>query len=335
VGIVPERWDKGPTRWLFKTYSRAQVEELFRTCGLTSRQLRSLMSAPWQVSAEGVAVMPDRDLVLGLTMESRERIYSVLAAWPENEYQYQPYRYRAAQVSEWFQDAALRWSTKRLVKRLLYRRGASMAFSDPEVVLSMVPDPGEQTRLFKALARRSTLLVGLRVNAGADTRGLAKYWSVGQRSKDIYPLLSSLARQAGGARIGIVHLLPPIARELLYTYPLSAHEAERDCHWTSLNFLRSKPDDNLATSASAVSRTLAEEYDVVQGDRTMGDVLMLVGPDGTPVHSCVYVADNIVFTKNGRGRDVPWTLMQYDDVVSLFCAVSSVTTQAYRLKPPR
>jgi hypothetical protein len=335
VEFVPSEWASKPTRWFFGNQSRRQVEDLFAGAALTKAQRRSLLAATREESAGGVTVMPDRDLVLDLSPEARERIYTVLAAYPENTFHFQPFRYPADAVAEWFPDSSLRQQTKTLIKRLLYKRGTSMAFSDPEIVLNTLQSTEEKSVLFKTLARRPTLLVKLRLEPNTDIGAMAAYWGVGSRSKDIHSLLASLSRQPYAMDIPIVHLLPRIPRERLYTYPSSdpdSVETTYDCHWTSLNFLRRVPNDEFATNMQAVVNALENEFQPVQDNPVMGDILVFVTFDGKLVHSCVYVADDIVFTKNGRGWNTPWTLMMYKDVVSLYSAVFPITVRVYRTK---
>jgi len=46
----------------------------------------------------------------------------------------------------------------------------------------------------------------------------------------------------------------------------------------------------------------------------------------------VYVADDIVFTKNGDSVLAPWVLMQLQDVESIYRRSPSTRIQGYRLK---
>ena len=335
-GFIPADWSPQPVRWFFKHCSRQQVGDMFRSAGLTAAQRSALEATPWEESADGVVVIPGSDLVLELDPEARATIYKVLGAHPENPRQFKPFRYPEASATEWFADSGLRPETEALVRRLLFRRGKSLAFSDVDVVIPFLSDAGEQSRLLKTLTRRSTLLVKLHVEPGADPTALADYWSEGDRSKDIYPLLVSLARQPYGADIGLVHLLPPVPRELLYTYPRPdglSRESDRDSHWTSLNFLRSTPDDRFIGDEEAVRQALGEDYDVVGEASRLGDVIVFLSAEGALIHSCAYVADNIVFTKNGQGWGAAWILMNHEDVLAFYSSVAPVTEKVYRLKP--
>nr|QMS48049.1 hypothetical protein WG33_0248 [uncultured bacterium] len=68
------------------------------------------------------------------------------------------------------------------------------------------------------------------------------------------------------------------------------------------------------------------------GAPTFGDVLMLVKPGGDIIHSCVFIADNIVFTKNGANPSAPWILMTLDDVVAFYPSDEPLDIQRYRAR---
>jgi hypothetical protein len=133
--------------------------------------------------------------------------------------------------------------------------------------------------------------------------------------------------------LDVAHLLPRLARMLLYTYPLpsSTDGPKRDCHWTSLNFLNLETDDRFLDQA-IVKKTIETDYYVVPGEMTFGDVLLFFKPDNTLVHSCVYIADNIVFTKNGTSFAMPWILMTLPDVQAFYPSDPPLQMFAFRLK---
>ncbi len=105
----------------------------------------------------------------------------------------------------------------------------------------------------------------------------------------------------------------------------------RDCHWTSLNFFREQPIKDFATVEGAIKEVFASYLPVV-GNPMLGDVIMFMRPDGVAVHSCVYVADDIVFTKNGRTWAAPWILTTLPDVLATYPSSIPLTLRYYRLK---
>jgi hypothetical protein len=54
--------------------------------------------------------------------------------------------------------------------------------------------------------------------------------------------------------------------------------------------------------------------------------------DTQAIHSSVYIADNIVFTKNGPSQHSPWILMQMDTLVAHYETNMDVKIRAYRKK---
>ena len=73
-----------------------------------------------------------------------------------------------------------------------------------------------------------------RLAPDSDLVALSDYWTGRSRKKDILPILESVAETAGVRKIDIAHLLPSLARKLLYTYPdvsLMAKGSLPDCQF--------------------------------------------------------------------------------------------------------
>lgn len=333
--IQPAQLVPQPTLWYFKGSTAATLAELWRSAGATESQVRTVTDpAQWQPAPDGPLLRPAADFVLSLTEETRSRIYTALALIPENGAHADPFRFRADAADEWFKHSELAPETIDLIKRLVYRRGNSLLFSDQNLVLATLRTLAERTRLIKTLSRKSTLLVKLRISPDTDIETLDAYWGRRQRTKDIQPLLQSLVREGGTATIDLVHLLPRLPRSLLYTYPAAEENGSTtflDCHWTVLNFYNPVPDDRYQ-HLDAVTQAFARDYYTVTGSRTYGDILMFARPDGSVVHSCLYLADDIVFTKNGASANSPWILMSLPDVVAFYPDTEPLDIQTYRAK---
>jgi hypothetical protein len=135
-------------------------------------------------------------------------------------------------------------------------------------------------------------------------------------------MLESLTKLPQGARMDIVELLPPLPSAELYSYPFpSTNPADlhKDCHYTALNFFRETPDQRF-TDPNFVKQTLLNDYYPVLADPRYGDIITLVRQDGSIIHSCVFIADDIVYTKNsGNFRD-PYIFMTLSDMTDNFMA---------------
>jgi hypothetical protein len=318
---LPEGVESMPkTRWHFANFTAAQLTEFLKSCPLKPDQLSELLSPlAWSNGDGAIVITPSEKLILGLSPEARRQIYNVLAETPANDYQKWPYTFRQDGFEEWFENSGVSPQNQKLLQSLMYKRGAAICFSDLREVFARVPDQAEQKAIGRALSRRTALLVKLRIRPDSDIAALTAYWSKGGRAKDIGALLESLKHVPGGTTIDVAHLLPSFARARLNTFPkppLKPDERMPDCYWTAMNFFNNPPD-RLYESDEVWRKELAENYTLVK-QPSFGDLVFLVRPDGVPYHAAVFIADDVVFTKNGGNHRQPWLLMKMEDMVSRY-----------------
>lgn len=321
-------------RWFFKGYTDAKLNDLWERAGLSVAQREALASPARRSTSEaGIILTPEPEFIVGLTPASRTVLYTALAEFPENTLQHEPFRLHQDVAAAWFEDTGLPADIVTLAKQMLYTRKTSVLFSDSDIVLPRIANVADRVQFLKTISRKSTLLVQLVLDAQSDPAALARYWGRGRRSKDVEPLIHSIV-QSGGGRIDIMHLMPPFPRSLIYTYPLPPDRPDattHDCHWTALNFFNEKPDDRF-NDIAFVKQTLLDAYYPVAGPPELGDVIVLVQPNDVVVHSCVYVAADIVFTKNGSGFAVPWLLGNLDSVIAFYSLNTPLQVRRFRLK---
>ena len=307
--------------WFFGAgYDRVRILKLFKSADLTETQRSELVDpARWQSTALGVRITPEARIFLGLSRAARSRIYHALAEFTENYFQSSPFMFPKKRADEWFFHSGLAAETMSLISGLLYEQGGMLCFSDVGI-LEHISSDSEKKRLIMALSRTPTLLVNLRIRPGADPEPLVRYWSRADHGRGASELIHSMARGRNGGSIDISHLLPPFVRERLYTYPqIPAGQIKKgpDCFWSALSFDREPPDYSVVNEAYLLEQ-LKADYESTREQFQLGDVLVFSNGAGRIVHSCVYLAGNIVFTKNGASPFAPWVLMRLQDVVGFY-----------------
>ena len=271
-----------------------------------------------------------------LAPEQRAFIYKELAKHPANEFQRDPVFITSGDVADFFRHTDIAADHVRWFERMCYRRGNVLCFSDIPALLARARGATEARRLFKLCSRTRAIMARVRVNAGTDCPALVEYWTDRERRKDVLPLLHSLEDLGESGTLDLIHLLPPLARKLVNSYPplaLAMHGRMPDCHWSSLNFFNYEPHEVFLDSRLAASHVL-ESYEQVDEPYRYGDVLFFIdGPNGGSYHSCVFIADDLVFAKNGDNAANPWILTRLEDQKQVYLNGGSGRIQAYRRRP--
>jgi hypothetical protein len=309
-----------PVRWFFKGHSKPRAIEFLRSAGFTPAQLDVLEKAGWKTEGDGVAVLPGDELVLSMTPEVRAKVYALLVEMPENARFIDPIWFRPGQVDERLKDSGLSEATLALLKSLLYPQGKDLLlFADFEPAVRRVTDPREQHEFMQALSRKRTMLARLAINPDSDMEAIINYWSVGGRRKDVAPLLNSL-RHEGQGNLSILCLVPRFMREHLYNHPFTTTDptsVKQDCFWSAMNFFNDPPDDRF-NDMEYVRLVLKRDYFNILEPSQLGDLIFLTTREETVIHAAAYVADDVVFTKNGASYTQPWILMRHQDMVDTY-----------------
>ncbi len=305
---------EGPYRWYFPGTSPELLHAFLSSTGLTPDQVSRIESTVQRDERiAGLTVTPDLETLRSLDPQVRARLYLQLAKSPLNSDQANSFKFFGTSNGAWLGNTPIAPATRQLVEPMIYRDGDVMHFSDSAVVHARISDTQEVQRLAKILLRQPTFLVRLSVDETSEIPSLAQYWGRGGRSTDIRPLLESVAGAGTAGEIDIVHLLPAFARNRLYRYPrLTTGDLQKpalaNCLWSSLNFFSLEPDDRYLDVNNAIA-ALRTSYHIVESNYQLGDIIAFLDNEGDMFHVVVYIADDLVFTKNGTSPVSPWTLM--------------------------
>jgi hypothetical protein len=325
-------------RWSFPASMKAELPSLLQKLGLEQVLVSRLLS-PSNMAVDGdrVHLLPTAAEVEELPTLTRTALYTELAKYPDNEYCVDPVLIVGASVSDWYRTSKLRPELVSKIEKLSYLRGETIAFSDIPVILNYAQSDLEARQIFKACTRTRSLMVRIQVNKNTNVEQLLNYWSfgVGIRRKDVEPIIQSIIESETLSDLPLSHMLPALPRKLVYTYPgldMAKNGLLPDCHWTSLNFYNFEPHQYLLDSRLATSQVL-EQFVAVETPFEFGDILFFLDNDtGDAFHSCVYLADDLVYTKNGRNILSPWVISTLEDVKKVYLFRGNGRVQGFRRK---
>jgi len=322
------------TRWTFEQTTEKGVREIMEKAGLPSAVIGRLLS-PTQVVASGnsVVVLPKVEDLLAISQEARSALYAELAKSAANEYQRDPVFIHGGDIEDWLAETEITKPQQELLRKLLWRRGSALVFSDIQALLTLAKNSDEVAAVFRTITRVRSLLVELKLPLKEGRAEFINYWSAGTLNAERAPFLVAITRRRAPQIIDITQFLPTLARRRVYTFPTAAMGLKGrlpDCHWTSLNFFEEEPKDLFLDSAKA-SEHLLSGYVAIDPPFKFGDVLCFLD-NGEGLHTCVQVADDIVLTKNGESILAPWTFMSLKDLEEIYRRSANTRVQGYRLK---
>ena len=321
-----------PTRWFVEAVSPLNLKLALQACELPTQQITRLLDTAVPLdNGAGYVLQPPDELVLGLGADERARLYYWLASFPQNMAYAGPYRFDASTPKDWLEDSCLPPDVIDLVRPLIYRHGELWLFSDLNLVLRHYPDPKIYARMFRVLSRVAILLAHVRVRPDDKAGALANYWGWPDRVDAVRVRIKAFQATGSIQNVPMGLLLPYFARDRLYRFQNKEDPETATCHYSAMNFFNDAPDLRF-TNTIEIIRSLKEDYVEVREAFQLGDIVQFMQNGSNVVHSCNYVADNIVFTKNGGMMVQPWVLTKLDDLAAFYSYPKPITVRVMRRK---
>ena len=317
-----------PETWTFNGLKPDAVKTLLTKVGLTSEQVAAIFApGTFNAADSGTVLKPSADFLLSLDPETRRKLYLALAGLGVNLYLDYPYIFPGGSIESIYANTRLHPDDVALLKRLVYANGDARQLSDYQALLCQIPTVERRVALARALSRQSAVFAGLVIKPDTDIDKIAAYWGnvPNVRFTNIRPLLESLKELPEGGNLSLFYLLPKFARDRLYTFPLPPQSGEptMDCHWSTFNFCNETPDNRFNDPNYAV-QFIQKNYYQIAAPSLYGDILLLMNDRNEIKHSAVYLADDIVFTKNGNNYRQPWMLMRIPDLLATYPATPAM-----------
>ncbi|WP_395739782.1 hypothetical protein [Prosthecobacter sp.] len=313
--------EEAGTRWVFPHASYTDVAQLLKSTEMPVTLQAELMEPGVLVQTpDGLEILPHARTLLALPAEPRKKLYQALLRYPENRGQI-TFIHKDT-LGERFGRNHNCEHTLMLFKQLCCEHGDYLVFCGYSVMLSQLPTYEEKRDFMRGLTSQRTLTLRLLIKSGSDTTHLANYWGKGLKSTDVRTIFESIAREPTGGTLGVINVLPPLPSSQMFFYPMPDNPLNgpaplRDCHWTSFNFFQSEPNEQLSKPEYFMQK-LKEDYLPASGDPRYGDIALFTTPAGDIVHSAVYLADDVLYTKNGATFTYPWMLETLPDLLKQY-----------------
>ncbi|MCF3651101.1 hypothetical protein [Synoicihabitans lomoniglobus] len=329
--------------WGFSGVTWAEIDAQWQRAPLTTAE-RKILTDPAirrDDDPSGILLLDvPPDLRWSLSPTARTFIYDWLATFDINQVHVWPFVLPATDVIE---RAQLSPRLRDGIDRLAYERANRRCLADPDLLVSLAWSAEELQSLKRLLCYAYTLTVELLRDSAVGRPDVIDYWS--QAPADSTPTWwHALERSPELESIDIAHFLPTLPQSLLNTFPDGKHcPIDANCFWISLNFFRRETNDLLLPyahdndqSAEEAAAELTRYYDQVEAPYRFGDVLSFtVTTNATTelAHMVVYLADDIVLTKNGAGHMSPFILARLEDVARDYAGARALHVQGHRPRP--
>ena len=335
--VTAEATTLGPETWTFKGMKPEAVNLLLAKAGLNPQQITSLFK-PGSVQEDGAntVLKPSPEFVESLDARTRLQFYTGLAGLGVNEHLDSPLFFPAKTIESIYTDEKLPPEDVASLRKLVYQNGEVTLLANYQTLMELMPTAKRRVDMARALSRQPAVFAGLSIKPETDIDKIAAYWGRldGVRFNDIRPMLEALARLPEGGNISLFYLLPKFARDRLYTFPLPPQPGDpyMDCNWTTYNFLNEATNGKLANATNLVD-FLNQNFYAVQTPSVCGDILLVMNDEQTQIlHSAVFLADDLVFTKNGGGINQPWMIMHIPDLLDVYHGTKPVKVVYMREK---
>jgi hypothetical protein len=311
-------------KWMFAGMKADAVKALLGASGLPAGELTGAFRSDTATeTAAGTEFRPPEDFVIALSPDTRQKLFAALAWKNVNLYFDYPFVFPADTIQTIYADPRLNADDVALLKKLVYTNGPALQLTDYPTLIRKIPTAPRRVAMARVLSRQTGVMAQLRITPDTDIDKIAAYWGhvPNVHFTDIRPLMESMKQQPDGGSVSLMYLLPKFARERLYTFPQPSQPGDpiMDCHWSTFNFTSDTPDNRLNDPNYAI-QFIRDNYYNIAAPSICGDVLLLMNDREEVKHSAVYLADDLVFTKNGNNYSQPWMIMHIHDLLSFYPA---------------
>ncbi len=323
------------TIWVFPDRGFQEARSLLLDAGVAEENLKWIDSTISVTAERTTYLYPPAPVIRNLSPGERLAITRLLGQWDENRSHALPIVIPENDLKAWFRRGGASENTAAHAASVCFPFEGVHLFTDPSYVVHHCTSIEEEQGFVRSLTMTSAILLRLRLDENSDAAALADYWSSGHKHREITPILQAAIENREVEYLDVTHLLPPLPRKLLNTFPaleMGEEGSYPDSFWTALNFFSVEPN-NWSLSHGFAAGLLETNYDSVQGPARFGDIVVLYRKkDNRVVHMAVYIAGDICFTKTGSGLRHPWILKRLGEWKEVNSMHGELGTRLYRQK---
>lgn len=300
-----------------------QFEEALTRGGLDEPTRRRVLSLA-RCDANGCAMTPPDEVVAALTPSQREGLHHAMREFPQAVMMRAPFS-RPASRPSFTTDPRLPPAAREVIAAAEWVSGRTRYFAELPWLCHRVTDPAQRLAFFRVLRARAGLEVSVRVQAGDDLDAIARWWGRGAGFSEARARLDRALRDGSG-EVPLRELLPVAMRQRFGTFP--PRGTRYDCFWTALNFFSPTAEGGPFVQRGDFDEAVAGWREVPLDALRFGDALAFRTADGVTRHAAVYLAEDLVLTKDGWSMHRPWEISRLDTVRGIYH--DATTLYAYR-----
>jgi hypothetical protein len=276
------------------------------TRGGLDAMTRAAVLAVTACDVDGCIAAPPDAVLAGLTPAQRVGVFRAMREYPQAMSLNAPF-VRPASRQAFCDDPGLSGAAREVLRAGSFVDGDTRYFSDLTWLCHRVTDTAERRAFFRTLRAGAALDATVRVRSAEALERAVAWWGVRGREDAVRARLLASMRD-GDAGVALRELLPPFARERLGTFP--PRDTRFDCFWTALNFFSPTGEGGALMDAEGFDAAIARWGQVPLNQLRFGDVLVFRTEAGATEHAAVYLAEDLVFAKDGWSMHRAWELVR-------------------------
>lgn len=327
-------WQEG-TVWRFQG-NIPQFRQVLETARFSLSEIGVLTNPPTLRNfGTHLEIYPPENILLNIPRQSRGYLYSKLKTKGERDLYEVPIQLAPGGVSRISNSkTSISPDIVDLITQLTYtRRTGILYISDLHYIAGKAKSDEERLRIAQFISREPTGTATLSLDIPQEERSnLLSYWSARGKNTTAETILSSSLENPEITSLDLSHILPSLPKRLLNTYA-SQHSSigirHPNCYATALSFFEDELSPQLVET---LQPDISNRYSPATRPWEFGDLVVILSSSGQWLHTCNYIAGEILFTKNGKNPERPWVIQTMDDVFASYLREDSVTVAFFRLR---